>query len=247
MANGPPSPASDSAVAAAPGPGATGVAGGAVAARVRSGSVSSAVTGRPASGTTPPRDAPADGVRGEQHRPRAGGLHDVERRVVEHAVGGPGDVGGHGGLQQRRQDLPPWAERARGRVDEPAAAEGDEVGVGVGQRDHAPALRHGRKLGEPLPGHRGTGARDRRPAPPDDLVALAHHGGGLDEVGVDRQAEPRAHRRPDGRALRERGDHARRAVRWWRRRRRGSRCRAAAATPARWRCGAAARRSGRAR
>ena len=58
MANGPPSPASDSAVAAAPGPGATGVAGGAVAARVRSGSVSSAVTGRPASGTTPPRTRP---------------------------------------------------------------------------------------------------------------------------------------------------------------------------------------------
>ena len=153
-------------------------------------------------------DAPADGVRGEQHRPRAGGLHDVEGRVVEHAVGGPGDVGGHGGLQQRRQDLPPWASAPRGRVDEPAAAEGHEVRVGVGQRDHAPALRHGRKLGEPLPGHRGTGARDRRPAPPDDLVALAHHGGGLDEVGVDRQAEPRAHRRPDGRALRERGDHA---------------------------------------
>ena len=165
MASGPPSPARDSAVAAAPGPDATGVAGGAVAARVRSGSVSSAVTGRPASGTTPLRTRPltASADSSTARAPEACTMSSVGLSSTPSA--GQAMSAGTGVCSSVDRICRPGLSARAAGVGEPAAAEGDEVGVGVGQRDHAPALRHGRELGEPLPGHRGAGARDRRPRP----------------------------------------------------------------------------------
>jgi hypothetical protein len=75
---------------------------------------------RPARRAPPRRCGPCPStVSGESTTERApGGRHDVERRAVEQAVGGPGDVGRDGGLQQRREDLPPGPERARRGVGE---------------------------------------------------------------------------------------------------------------------------------
>ena len=72
---------------------------------------------RPASGTTPavaPRAA-VDGVRGEHAPPGAGGGDVVERRLVEHPVGGPGGVVGHRGAEGVGDDLPPLGDGRAGR------------------------------------------------------------------------------------------------------------------------------------
>jgi hypothetical protein len=144
---------------------------------------------------------------GAQHERPPGGSGDRDHgRLVDDAVRGPRDTRQHGGPQDPGENRPPVGDRLPGEVGEAAAGERDEIGVGVGKGDQAAPARHHRQFVQPAGRGLRAGARRPRAVRREDLVALAHRVGRLDQGGVDGQADGLAQRIADRCPLRQRGD-----------------------------------------